>query len=252
MNLTELVSDIIDSEGLHTIALPFKEPVEIVVQHCIEKSVRTFSEFKRQLKESIVLLKDLKAANEDEKRRGIFLLPPELTTTTVKDVYAVCESDNYSGSDVTMNTFTVGSPFVGFGSYYPQDITNAELTDVAINKFAGQTTRRPTVKYLGYNKIQLFNYPQNAAVHFIVECEHDKSCESIPESCRESFLELATLDVEIYLYNNLKNQNNIGSGFKTTQLKLDDWAGAKEARKALIKEWTGTYHLDDTEAIMFF
>ena len=173
MNLTELVSDIIDSEGLHTIALPFKEPIEVVVQRCIEKSVRTFSEFKRQEKESIVLLKDLKAANEDEKRRGIFLLPPELTTTTVKDVYAICESDNYSGSDVTMNTFTVGSPFVGFGSYYPQDIINAELTGVAINKFAGQTTRRPTIKYLGYNKASydkelkafLIEHPEYLIIH---------------------------------------------------------------------------------------
>lgn len=252
MNISELISDIVDSEGLHSIALPYKEPVEVVVQKAIEKSVRTFSEFKRQKKEAFVLMKDLESPSELEKNRRIFLLPPELCTTPIKDVFVTCESYMASDNNVSTNTFTVGSPFVGFGAYYPQDILNAQLTGTAINKYAGVTSRRPTGKYLGYNKIQLFDFPDNSCVHFFVECEHDLSCETIPESCRESFIQLATLDVQIKLYADLRNRVNVGSGYKDIQLKIDDWAGAKAERKELVRSWTENYHLDETDAIMFF
>jgi hypothetical protein len=252
MNITALIQDIMSSEQLYNIALPFKAPIEVIVQQGIEKSVRTFSEFKRQRKEDICLISSLASPSEVDKCRNIFLVPPHLTTTPVKDVYGFCETPMADASRVNMNTFTVGSPFVGFGSYYPQDILNAQMTGVVINKFAGVTTRQPTVKYLGYNKIQLFDFPKNSAIRLIVECEHDLSCETIPESCRESFLELATLDVEMELYNSLVNTNGVGSGYKENQYKIDRWSGAAEKRTALVKQWTETYHLDDTDAIMFF
>lgn len=252
MNISELISDIIDSEGLYSISLPYNTPPEVYVQKSIEKSIRTFSEFKRQKKETFVLVKDLKSPSETERMRNIFLLPTELTTTPIKDVTATCETYLADSKNITTNVFTVGSPFVGFGSYYPQDIINAQLTGTVINKFAGVTSRQPTVKYLGYNKIQLFDFPKDSCVHFIVECEHDLSGETIPESCRESFIQLATLDVQIKLYADLKNRTNVGSGYKDVQLKIDDWANAKSERKELVKQWTETYHLDETDAMMFF
>ena len=76
--------------------------------------------------------------------------------------------------------------------------------------------------------------------------------ETIPDSCYDSFLRLATLDVQRTLYNNLKNMNNVGSAFKEIQLKLDDWSGAEAARNELVDKWQSTFHLDDIDLVQFF
>jgi hypothetical protein len=63
---------------------------------------------------------------------------------------------------------------------------------------------------------------------------------------------LAVLDVEMTLYNLLKNMNNVGSAFKEIQLKIDEWSSAEGNRKTLIDKWTETFHLDQIDLIEFF
>jgi hypothetical protein len=183
---------------------------------------------------------------------GIFILPQDLTITPVQYAEAYAVSQTVVDQDVAANPFTVGSPFVGFGSYYPQDIMNATLTGAAINKFTGVTTNPLTSRWLGYNKIQLYNFPDEAFLKIIVKCDHDSMAESIPISCRESFMDLAILDVEMSLYNLLKNMNNVGSAFKEIQLKIDEWSGAESARNTLLEKWTNTFHFDQIDLIQFF
>ena len=183
---------------------------------------------------------------------GIFILPSSLTITRVKTATAYAASSEYQSDEAMTNSFTVGTPFIGFGSYYPQDILNATMTGSAINKFTGVTSQMPTSKYLGYNKIQLFNFPDKCYIKFNVKCEHDMSLETIPDSFYTSFVELATLDVQRTLYNNLKNMQNVGSAFKEIQLKIDEWSGAEAAQKELIKDWTSKFHLDDLDLVQFF
>lgn len=252
MNISEAINDIKLSLGLNTIALPFDKPTELVIQEIIQMSIRTFSEFKPHVKEGYEMKSNLRAPNDIDKRRGIYILPESLTTTYVRDACAHAESASYEKDQVSANAFTVGSPFVGFGSYYPQDIINATMTGAAINKYSGVTTRQPTSKWLGFNRIQLFDFPENSCVRFIVKCNHDSNCETIPESCRESFMTLARLDVQRTLYNNLKNMNTVGSAFKEIQLKIDDWSGAESERNALIEKWTNTFHFDDLDLVQFF
>ena len=175
-----------------------------------------------------------------------------MTTTEVFDAYAEYASDKYQNGEVTANTFTVGSPFVGFGSYYPQDILNAVSTGAAINKYAGVTSQPQTSRWLGYNTIQLYDMPKDAFIHFVAACQHDLTGETIPESQVESFMRLATLDVERSLYAQLKNMINVGSAYKETQLKIDEWSGAEAARNELIDQWTQTFHLDLVDDITFF
>ena len=101
-------------------------------------------------------------------------------------------------------------------------------------------------------KIQLYNFPDDAFLKIIVKCDHDGMAESIPISCRESFMDLAILDVEMSLYNLLKNMNNVGSAFKEIQLKIDEWSGAESARNTLLEKWTNTFHFDQIDLIQFF
>ena len=129
---------------------------------------------------------------------------------------------------------------------------NATVTGAAINKYAGVTSRQPSSKWLGYNRIQLFDFPDKCWIRFVVKCEHDLSGETIQESQVESFMQLAELDLKRFLYNSLKNMTSVGSGFKDIQLKIDDWASAESERNALIEKWEGRYYLDDDDLIQFF
>jgi hypothetical protein len=65
-------------------------------------------------------------------------------------------------------------------------------------------------------------------------------------------MQLAKLDVQVELYNTIKNMTNIGSGFKEIQMKIDDWAGASDKLTQLLEKWEGRYYIDDTDLIQFF
>lgn len=252
MNISEVVNDIKLTQGLNTIALPFDAPVDTVIQQILETTVREYSEFKPYIHECWELRKNLRAPSETAAKMGIYMLPPVCTTTRVKDARAEIASSQYQDNEVTTNTFTVGTPFVGFGSYYPQDILNAQMTGAAINKYAGLSSQAPNSKYLGFNKIQLFNFPDTCCIKFTVERVHDLSLETIPDTCYETFVELATLDVQRTLYNQIKNMQNVGSAYKEIQLKIEDWSGAEKEQKALMEKWRGNFHLDHPEWITFF
>ena len=253
MNISDVIKDIKVPSGLKTIALPYKAPIEVVIQDIIKTSVRTFSQFKPQIKECQCERRNLRSANSADEYMGIYFIPPELTTTDVSycDAYPISSQKLSNTNKVSTNAFSVVSPFVGFGSYYPQDIMNATLTGAAVNKFIGVTSNVPTSKWLGCNKIQLINWPKQSFILFIAKCDHELSCETIPTSCRESFIQLATLDVQRTLYNDLKNQL-AGSAFKDIKVEIEKWAGAEDARNALVKEWTESFHLDEIEELVQF
>lgn len=253
MNISDVIKDIKVPSGLKTIALPYKAPIEVVIQDIIKTSVRTFSQFKPQIKECQCERRNLRSANSADEYMGIYFIPPELTTTDVSycDAYPISSQKLSDTNTVSTNAFSVVSPFVGFGSYYPQDIMNATLTGAAVNKFIGVTSNVPTSKWLGCNKIQLINWPKQSFILFIAKCDHELSCETIPTSCRESFIQLATLDVQRTLYNDLKNQL-AGSAFKDIKVEIEKWAGAEDARNALVKEWTESFHLDEIEELVQF
>ena len=252
MNISDVVNDLKTSLGLNTIALPYDMPVENVIQNILKLTVREFSDFKPCIKEGYEMKGNLLSPDNMSKKFDIYILPTSLTTTHVKTANAVAASSQYQPDEATTNSFTVGTPFVGFGSYYPQDILNATMTGAAINKFTGVTSHLPVSKYLGFNKIQLFNFPDKCFIKFTVECVHDLSLETIPDTCYTSFMELARLDVQRTLYNNLKNMTNIGGAFKEIQLKIDEWSGAEQSQAELIKEWTTKFHLDDLDLVQFF
>lgn len=252
MNISTVISDMKLQLGLQTIALPFDKPVELVMKEVLEGCIRTFSHYKKAEKSCIESVNNLRYANETEKKVGIFYIPSQLCTTMVHDVYAQPVSDNWRRGETSTNAFTVGSPMVGFGSYYPQDILNAVLTGAAVNKFAGVTNNPQTSEWLGYNRIRLYNFPTNATVLFVAKCDHELTGETIPESQVEGFKKLAELAIKKTIYNNVKNINNLGSQFKDIQLKIEEWSGASEAYDNLLKEWEGVAHLDDVEDIIQF
>lgn len=252
MNMTTLINDIKLSEGLNTIALPWNKPVEMIIKEAIQISIHTYSRFKPCIKFGYEYMDNLRPIAENNN--SIYFLPEFLTSSPVKKAYGeLASTGTYKNGDVSSaNLFTVGSPFIGFGSYYPQDIIDATLTGATINKYTGLTTRVPTTEWLGFNKIRLFDFPRNSLIKFTVECEHDENCETIPDTCIESFMRLAVLDVRRTLYNNLINMTNVGSALKEYRIQIDRWSSASEQRDALVDKWSSTFYIDDLNLIQFF
>ena len=254
MNMSNAISRMKTSLGLQTIALPFDKPPELVLKEAFEASVQVFSKYKKGERKAVELISNLRYRNDNEKAMGIFFIPDALQKTDVYDCYAQPASQtNWRRGETAINAFTVGSPFVGFGTYYPQDILNAVGTGAAINKYAGVTTNPPTSEWLGYNQIRLYNFPSDGAALFVAKCEHDPSGETIPASQEEAFRKLFSLDAKRTLYAHLKNLDGMGSAYKEIRLKLEDWAAAEDKYWDLLKEWNEVAHLDDPEdTIQFF
>lgn len=252
MNMTKVINDIKLSLGLQTIALPYKEPIEVVLQEILQSSIRTYSHFKPYKKEAYDIRAHLKSPSKIEEAMGIYYLPPALTTTPVHEAYAELASYIAQDAEVNVDAFTVGSPFVGYGAYGAQDIVNAQLTGAAVNKFIGMSASPFMSEWIGENKIKLMNVPEKALIKFVAKVDHDLNGETIPESCVESFKQLAVLDVQMHLYNVLVNMQDIGAAHKSIQLKIDRWSGAEDKREKLLEDWTNTFHLDNIDELMLF
>jgi hypothetical protein len=238
MNMSGVISQLIMQLGLYNIALPFKDnktgepiPTENVIHDVLTTTtIPIYSQFVPWKREGIFRVSDLQVVSEKD---FTYMLPAILTITPVMYVINVSMPPrNNRGT---------------FGDIAPAYGINRSVQGVATSQaymmVAGQMRSEPTFKYLGYNKIQLFGFPKTY-LNFEVACEHEPNGESIEEGCRDSFMELATLDVKQFLYNTLKMYDGIPTAFGTINLKLDDMSGAEEARNALLDKWRDTYHLD--------
>ena len=238
MNISRVVSSIKQQLGLYAISLPFKDDTSIVIGEVLKTTtIPIYSQFVPHKKEYSCRTRDLRQINRED---GIYQLPSVLTTTNVISVL-----------DVKIPQVAMRGEYGAIAPAY--GITRSMqgvITSQAYMLAAGQMRAEPTFEYLGFNKIRLFGYP-SGNIAFVVACEHDENGESIEAGCFDSFLELAMLDMKIFIYNNLKHYDNIASAYGTINLKVEEWQGAEADRKSLLDDWRSVFHLDMTEWINF-
>ena len=66
---------------------------------------------------------------------------------------------------------------------------------------------------------------------------HAKDLSTLKYSYLEYITELFTLDCKRILYEDMKHSDKINSQFATFDLKIDDWANAKDKREELLEKW---------------
>lgn len=238
MNLSRAISHIKMQLGLYNITLPFKDeitgqttPTENVIREVLTTvTIPVYSEFVPWIREGTIDVDKLKVV---DKLNGVYMLPAFLTITPVKYVSSV--SLPYHN-----NRGTYGDIAPAFGI---NRSVQGVLTSQAYMMVAGQMRSEPTFDYLGENKIRLYGYPR-VPLTFKVACEHDPNGESIEDSCYDSFMELAMLDMKQFLYNTLKLYDNIPTAFGNINLKTDDYQSAEADRNQLLEKWRDTYHVD--------
>ena len=238
MNMSMAISQLKMQLGLYAITLPFKDeatgapkPTENVIHDVLTTmTIPIYSQFVPWIRECECDIKRLKVIDE---KQAIYLLPAYITLTPV------------------MYVIDVGLPFHNqrgtFGDIAPAYGINRSvqgvLTSQAYMMIAGEMRSEPTFEYLGQNKIRLYGYPKTN-LRFKVACCHEPNGESIPDGCYDSFMELATLDMKIFLYNTLKLYDGIPTAFGQINLKIDEYQSADNDRTTLLDNWRDKFHLD--------
>lgn len=238
MNLSKAISSLKMQLGLYGITLPFKDsetgepiPVENVIRDVfVTTTIPMYSQFQPWIRKMDANINSLKIV---DILNHIYMLPTGLTVTEVMYMIGVT-LPHYNNSG-------------GYGSVYPAyglgQAAQCVATGQAAMMLTGAMRSEPTFDYLGENKIGLYGYPK-VVVTFVAACEHEPNGETIPVSCYDSFMELATLDVKMFLYNTLKLYDNIPTAFGNISLKAEDNQGAEAERNALLDRWRDTFHLD--------
>lgn len=245
MNISKAVSQLKMQLGLYAIALPFKDPISgettptenVIMDVLTTMTIPTYSQFVPWVREGTIDVGSLHAVDE---REGIYMLPAFLTITPVMYV-----------SDVSLPFYNTRGTY---GDIAPAFGINRSVQGVATAQaymmVAGQMRAEPSFEYIGNNKIRLYGYPKTR-LSFKVACEHEKNGESIDEGCYDSFMELATLDMKVFMYNTLKLYDGIPTAFGNINLKIEEYQSADADRTALLEKWRDTFHLDmDWEEFM--
>ena len=219
--------------GLMNIATPFENLDDTILTIINDVTLPVFSIY-NPVKESLTLnthdLELLEKKADYEK----YLLP-EFTNRKLIYVFDV----RYDNSVLSgLGYYGGGMPLMQGNLLNQLTLANAgaQVMSLAIPKM--------TFKFEPPRTLTIYNAYSSAKIVLDLGFTHDKSLASIPETCREAFMQLALLDCKENLYPTLKHYTELNTAIGNINLKIDDWANAEEERKSLIEKWDDTYHLD--------
>lgn len=238
MNLSRIVSTLIKQFGVYVIALPFKneitgepQPPEIIIKDILKTvTIPVYSQYQPWIRTGSIDISKMKVV---DKRQSIYELPSYLLTTPIMYIQSI-----HMPQMNTRGTYGDISPAYGIN----RSVTGV-ISSMGYMMLAGQMRAEPSFEFISPNKVRLFGYPKTV-VTIELACEHESNGETIPAGCYQSFLELATLDMKEFLYNNLKHWDKIPSAFGVNDLKIDEFQSASSDKKALLDQWNDVFHLD--------
>lgn len=217
--------------GLYGLRLPFDDADGALIDCIKVKTLPTFSSFfpYRKIYE-LEPERDLKVIS-NKFNKLTCQLPDFMSGVPIVriDSVEVVDADYYS------------TPYVnaGISSYQSMMLGNlgADLLSTL--------TKGITYDFREPNILILHDVPdERIKLEVHIGFRHLDNLSSISEGFRESFIELATIDVKQFLFNTLKHYTEINSAFGNINLKIDDWSNAEGDRRDLIEKYRSTYHLE--------
>lgn len=233
INMSDLLTSIKMSLGIYGFKLPFDEPDKTLANVIRLKSLKTYEQFFPNVKTvSFDLVNDLKCL-KDEYTESIYEIP---------DVYGthIIYIRNVFPKNKLLGNGFIAPVFDGTIDTY-----NSLMMVQATADLASVAAPPITFKFEEPNRMYLYNM---ATAYGEVEVElamgHSESLSTIPASQWESFSELATIDVKMFLYNIMKQYNEIQTAYGNINFHIDDWQNAENDRKELIEKYRAIYHLE--------
>lgn len=232
MNLSEIITELKLHLGIMGIKLPFENGDDIF-KYVIENITLKYYSLNQPCYEKIDFDISKLEKIRSTPNSTTYLLPNVFDNRVILFVRDV----QYSETDVAAYPYYGGIP-LEYGMVRDNMLANAgaNLISAMLPKM--------TFDFKGPRELTLYNAINSAKITVEIAFQHNKNLSSIEETCRESFMELALLDMKYVLYNALKHYDNIPSASGTIQLHIDDWQGAEAERKELLGTWSELYVLD--------
>lgn len=151
----------------------------------------------------------------------------------------------YEGSTIlSISNFDVARPngysdlYIPTAGWSTPDAIIAAMADVRMAAgLSSALAKAPTWEFVKPNKIVVYNGWAGGMYQVELLMSHDVSLSTIPDGAFIELKELATLDLEEYLYNILKRRDGLEVGIGSINLKIDDWSSAASDKKELLKSW---------------
>lgn len=236
MNLSQLITRLKIDCGIYSIALPFENPDQAIIETIQNITLRTFSTYCPYYEKFRF---DLNSLEQVEKGSNYttHLLPDVFSQREILFIRDITyEESSLSG----LGYWGGGVPLLNGSSIRQNMLSNASLP--IVNRMVPKITYR----YEHPRKVTIYNAITSSKLVFEIALMHDKNLASITPTSEESFYELAVLDIKNMLYQTLKHYSEIQSAYGNINLKLDDWQQASSDRKQLLENWDNLYHMDIT------
>ena len=126
-------------------------------------------------------------------------------------------------------------PMMNFTS---PDAMLGSIADIQMAAAMGSTLgKAPTFQFIAPDKVVIYHAWYGGNYLLEVAFEHDLSLSTVPPGAIPALRHLTVLDFKAYLYSLLKRKDNLELGVGTINLKIDDWASAKDDMKSLLESW---------------
>lgn len=239
MNINIVVRRIKRTIGLYGIALPVEDLDQLILDILEDTTLPVFSIY-MPAQEMIPI--DTTIMKVPDHSRGqssdLYIIPDQLLVgKELLYILDVKYDENFLARNYAPTSFS---------SDNESDLLEELMIANAAVPIYNSAIESLTFHYEHPRKLYIFNSLVSTKLMVTMGFTHDTSFQSIPPTAVESFFKLAVLDVKEGLYNTVKHYNEIETVFGRVDLKLDDWANAKQEREELIKEWDDTYLLDLT------
>lgn len=238
LNPSKIIANIKMDLGIVGIHLPYDNIDDLIMEIIKVKTLPIFDEVQPNIVPLFINLNDLAVVETNYDSR-VYELPDVfgdreiMMITELEPTY-----DEYSSSAYNNNMYAYSGSMC-FCGYQEMILAQANANMIA------STSKGTTFNFIPPNKIEIWSeYGFGDAYKLKIGLSHAENLSTIPRTCFSSFIQLATLDVKKYLYDNLKHYNDLQTAYGQLSLKLEDWSSCEDERKQLLEKWAQTYHLD--------
>ena len=226
-NLSEFITTIKEDIGIKDLPLPVSD--KDLIDRFTRSALNDFSIIYPRVETCMVGEENLTRRSQDSMHTFYEYEIPRWVYdgTTVLDVsrFDVARPNGYSDF------------FIPNANWSTPDAIISAMADVRLAAgVASALAKAPTHEFIKPNKIKVYNGWAGGIYEVELLLAHDPSLATIPDGAMIDLKELATLDLEEYLYNKLKRKEGLEVGVGSIQLHIDDWSGAANEKRDLLKQ----------------
>lgn len=241
MTMSELLTNIKMSLGIYVLKLPFDNADEMLVNVIKQKTLRSFSNLYPTRRRVPIDADDLELIYENIHESKYKLPSDYFGKMKISNIYSVTPinsfyADNFRSSSLLMDQ--------GYDLF--QDVMLAQVGfDLA------STIAPPfTFKFEYPNMLTLYNMT-TCYNKLLIEIgfQHPDNLSTIKPTMEDSFIQLATLDVKSFLYNNLKYYDGLETAYARLNLLIDNWSNAEQEAQEFRDRMAEDMNLDVVEQV---